>query len=208
MKTIEIKILTFEELTPEAQKVAIENYRENQYFDFVWDDAHATVKEFLEQVPTIKTGRNSWLECNLNNVEDNVRQLKGVRLRTWFINNFSFLYKRKYIKHFDGHKKHRMIRNKTAKHTKKDYCIVTSNINETQECNLTGHCYDMDFLAPIYDFIKTPCKHTNFDEIIDECFNSLKKSIENEIEAMQKDEYIIEEIEENDLEFTEDGKRY
>lgn len=208
MKTIEIKILTFEELTPEAQQVAIEDYRNNQTFDFVWDDAHATIKEFLDWVPMIKTGRNSWLDCNLDSVEDKIRELTGLRLRTWFLNNFSFLYKRKYLKNFEGHKAHRMIRNKEVNRTGKKYCFAYSNIQETKECNLTGHCYDMDFLDPIYNFIAAPDKSTNFDEVIKDCFDSLRKSIENEIEAMQENEYITEEIEANDYEFTADGKMY
>lgn len=208
MKTIEIQILTFEELTPKAQQVAINDYRNNQTFDFVWDNAHATVKEFLERVPMIKTGRNSWLDCNLNYIEDNVRQLTGLRLRTWFLNNFSFLYKRKYLKNFEGHKTHKMIKNKEANRTGKKYCSAYSNIQETKECNLTGVCYDMDFLDPIYKFIAAPDKSTNFDEIINDCFDSLRKSIENEIEAMQEDEYIKEEIDANDYEFTADGKIY
>lgn len=208
MKTIEIKILTFEELTPGAQQVAIEDYRERQDFWHVWNEAECTIKSFLEQVPMIKTSHRSWLEANLNNVDDNIRELKGLRLRNWLVNNFSFLYKAKFIKSFDEHKTHRMIRNKTAQNTGKKYCFAYSNINTTRECNLTGCYMDNEFLDPIYKFIAAPDKFTNFDDIIKDCFSSLEKAINNEIEAMQEDEYIKEEIQANGYEFTEDGKRY
>jgi len=41
--------------------------------------------------------------------------------------------------------------------------------------------------------------------LLNDCFDELKKSIENEINYRNTDEAIIEEIEANDYEFTENG---
>ena len=205
MKTIEINLYSFDELSDEAKEKAMNKYYENEDFFYIWDDAHKTVNAFCYET-SINTYNNSWLEPNLNNIDDNIINLKGVRLMKYFINNFDFLFKRKYLKSFDGHKNHKMITNKTVQRNGNKYCFATSNIQKETSCNLTGVCYDDDFLEPIYTFIKNPKDNKNFEDIICDCFYCLKKSIENEIEANQTIESFAELCEMNDYYFTEQGE--
>jgi len=205
MKTIEINLYQFNELSEKAKRKALNKYIKNEDFSFIWEEAHETVKEFCKKT-IIKTYQNSWLEPNFNNIDDSILNLTGVRLLKYFINNFDFLYKPKYLKYYDDHKTHRMIKNKIAINTGNKYCIAYSNIQKETSCNLTGVCYDDDLLDPIYKFIQNPKDNKNFEDIICECFYNLKKSIENEIEAKQTIEYFAELCEGNDYYFTEQGE--
>lgn len=205
MKTIEINLYSFDELSDKAKENAMNKYYDNKDFYYIWDDAHKTVKEFCEKT-IVRTSINSWLEPNFNHIEDDIINLKGVRLMKYFINNFDFLYKPKYLKSYNEHKEHRMIQNKIAINTKSKYSFATSNIQKETSCNLTGVCYDDDLLDPIYKFIQNPKDNKNFEDIICECFYSLKNSIENEIEANQTIESFAELCEANDYYFTEQGE--
>lgn len=209
MKTIEINLYSFDELSDKAKRKALNKHIENEDFSFIWEEAHETVKAFCDKT-IVKTYQDSWLEPNFNNIDDSILNLTGVRLMKYFINNFVFLYKRKYLKFFDGHKNHKMITNKTVqskgKSNGKKYCFATSNIQKETSYNLTGCCYDNDLLDPIYKFIQNPKDNKNFEDIICECFYSLKKSIENEIEAKQTIEYFAELCEMNNYYFTEQGE--
>ena len=137
MKTIEINLYSFDELSDKAKENAMNKYYENEDFYYIWEEAHETVKEFCDKT-IIKTSNNSWLEPNFNNIDDDIINLKGVRLMKYFINNFDFLYKPKYLKSYDEHKTHRMIKNKIAINTGNKYSLAYSNIQKETSCNLTG----------------------------------------------------------------------
>ena len=202
MKTIEINLYSFDELSDKAKRKALKEYIENEDFYYIWEEAHETVKAFCDKT-IVKTYQDSWLEPNFNNIDDSILNLTGVRLMKYFINNFDFLYKPKYLKSYDDHKTHRMIKNIIALNTGNKYSLAYSNIQKETSCNLTGVCYDDDFLKPIYDFLQKPTKNKTFEDIISDCFYCLKKSIENEIEYMQSMEYFNELCEMNNYYFTE-----
>lgn len=159
---------------------------------FIYDEASKTVDEFCK-FENIYTSKNSWLEPCFNKVDDSILKLSGVRLATWFLNNMD-LYKPKYLKYFSEVKKHRMIKNKTA----------YSNIFKSSDYVLTGVYYDGELLKPIYDFISRPNDKT-FEDIIIDCFLSLKKAIDSEIEYRQSEECILEEIQANQYIFYSNG---
>jgi len=80
---------------------------------------------------------------------------------------------------------------------------------EENNCNLTGMCYDCDMMQPIYDFLELRnFDSTNFEDLLNNCFDAMQKTLKDEEEYMYTDEYISEEIESNDYDFTENGKRY
>lgn len=88
-----------------------------------------------------------------------------------------------------------------------------SRIQKENCCILTGMCYDDDFLKPIYDFVYNfrefpSANYQTFEDLIQYCFDSLKSSIESEIEYRESREAIEEEIQENCMEFTEDGNEF
>lgn len=184
MRTIETIAYQFSELSDEAKRKALDEFE--PCTDYIYDDAHETVKAFCKLFG-VKEGSHSWLEVNTNYIDDNVLELTGERLRKYLINNF-------YTDIFSP-KVYRL----NGKQRK-------SKIFVTNDSPLTGVCYDYSILDPIIKFIEKPCKHTNFKDLMNKCFNELEKDINNEVEYRYSNEAKIEDIEANEYEFTEKGK--
>lgn len=72
-------------------------------------------------------------------------------------------------------------------------------------CPFTGVCYDEILLDPMREFMKRPYK-IELSELISDCLANLDRAIESEIDYRYSDEAIIEDIECNDFEFTEEGE--
>lgn len=206
MRTIEIKVYQFNELSDSAKQHALNKYLQHEDFSYLWDDAISTIRAFCDRT-SIRTSRNSWAEPSFSHIDDAILELSGVRLRTYFLNNFDFLYKRRYIKHFDCHKNHKNIVNKTAQSTGRQYSFYKSRlwVDDTC-CVLTGMCYDDDFLRPIYNFLRSP-NNNNFEDVIYDCFHSLVKTVEYGIELNSTMDSFEEHCAANDYEFDERGNR-
>jgi hypothetical protein len=218
MRTIRTKIYKFEELSKKAQEIAIENYRNNNLtFDFIYSDAESTVKAFCAAFD-VKSGFRSWLDCNTSNIDDDILQLTGLRLRKYILNNFGdTLYKRKYLKSGVNSKDlkpfHRMRKQTEIKNGPNKglfYSAYYSNICKVaKNCNLTGMCYDDDIMGPIYDFLELRTfGSTNFEDLLNECFDAMRSTLQKEEDYMYSDEYISDEIESNEYEFTEEGNKF
>lgn len=220
MRTIRRKVYKFSELSEQAKEKAVNNFRnEGIDTDYIYDEACQTVEEFHKLFGTSE-GRNTWLECNTNSIDDNILELKGVRLRTYLLNNFGAdLYSGKYYKSWGSEKKlfHKKVTSKASKN--KDgkyfwnayYGLPLAPFNHS--CELTGVCYDEYLLQPIYDFIESghktdSFKYVTFQMLLDDCFESLERSLESEVEYRNSAEAISEDIEANEYEFLQDGSRF
>ena len=213
MKTIRIKIYKFTELNPNAQEVAIQKQREDLDFQYIWDEARETVEKFNNIFGVTESNRN-WLEFRTSNIENNFLALSGLRLRKYIINNFwGDLFTRKFYNSFGDNKvvRHPCVKNnfynmdKGARVNSSNFYY--SRIQFNTDCPLTGVTYDLDILEPIYDFLLKP-DNSNFEDLLNQCFASLKKSIDNEIEYQESDEAIREYLKEQDLNYTKDGNEY
>jgi hypothetical protein len=199
MKTIEISLFKFSELSGPAQQKAIDKWRndEQNYQPFYIDDANNSFEEFAKlfnikwrSIDYQETYRNDY---SFSNVDDNVRQLSGQRLATWLWNNHKTdLFKGK-IYWTNGYHKKRVSR-----------IIIDEPYNH---CVLTGVCYDNDVLGPIYDFMNKPT-NDDFEDLINDCIHSLCKSVSDEIDYNNSDEAITENLIANDYDFTEEGEMY
>jgi len=222
MKIIETAVYSFNELNPEAQQTAIDNYRNNGiYTQYNWDEAHKSVKEFCK-VFNVSTGSRSWLDVYTGQVDDNILELKGLRLRTYLINNFwSQIYTPKYLKHSELRteaptKWHRMRGyRKIEQGPNKGLISVTyySSLKREYSCPLTGVTWDMDLLDPIVKFIDKyreypSAEYQTFKDLLEDGFSGLKKTLEDEDEYKNSDEAIREDLENNENEYTEDGEEF
>lgn len=196
MKTV--NIYSFNELSELAKQKAINNIRYTIDNSYIYYEAEQTVKAFEKYFPTNSKGNNSWLKCNVI-ADDNVLELIGIRLRTYLINNFGYiLFKGKYFG------KLITLENGERKHVKRYSRVIFENC-----CNLTGVCYDDDMLSPIYDFLKGKnYQNYNFQELMEECYYNLEKTLENECDYMNTDEYLAEFLESNNYEFEENGELF
>lgn len=211
MKTIEINLYKFSELSEEAKENAIENeIRKGIDTSFYWDEAHQSVKAFHDVFNT-REGFNSWLDVRFGYIEDNVRELKGWRLRKYIINNFwSDIHKGKYYSVKANHLiRHKRVKSKTLSNGNA-FNAYYSAITIERSCPFTGVCYDMDLLDPIYNLIdwKEDYSELTFEELMENCLDSLRASLESEDDYRNSDEAISEDLEANDYDFTEDGDIY
>ena len=203
-----INLYTFEELTPAQQQKAINSIRDSGIIDNSdsYSDAHKTVKAFNNIFGT-KEGVDDWLEIRTSHIDDNICELKGLRLRTFILNNFSReLYKGRYYslwstKEFPFNKAHGKPYPKLK--------IRYSKVMFDNSCTLTGDCYDDSILRPIYDIINNYSdrkhSHITFDAIMKDCIQTLRLDLEREDEYINSDEGIKELIENNEYTFTEEG---
>lgn len=216
MRTVRTKVYKFEELNEAAQQAAIEKERSNVFTDFVYDEAHKTVKAF-NSIFDLREGNRSWLDPDFRDIDEDVQNLKGFRLQKYIWNNYgNDLFKPKYLKHgnlvdkrkpYHPMQQQREITNNCPNKGKISISYY-SNIQKDNCCVLTGVCYDMDILDPIYKFLEkrdfSNCT-TTFYHLINDCFESLEKSIESEIDYLNSDEAIKETLIANEYEFTKNG---
>lgn len=224
MKTItkQIDVYSFDELSEESKEKAINHFRESNQEDpwFVLE-ANATFEKFANifginwyQIDYEEPYRN---EYRLT-FDDNILELSGLRLAKWIYNNYSsYLFTRKYLKHgelLDNPPKfqHPMQRVKqiTSKCPNQGKYSISyySNIQKSDDCVLTGVCYDIDILKPIYEFLDNPKKNIDIKTLINDCIYSLCHSVSSEIEYRNSDECITEEIKVNEYEFLENGELF
>jgi hypothetical protein len=209
MQTITLQLFKFNELSEDAQQVAIDNYRnsgnnDGGAIDEVIDSAKAATELF-----NLRTG-NEYSDVRHSHIDDDILELKGIRAYKYLLNNYGGeLFKRKYIKHYPEHKyiPQFYCERKTYKNGNKS-TFVYSRYKTTDSCVLTGVCYDDDILSPVYDFLAKPCQHTTIQDIFEELGEAIAKTFQDYEEWINSDEYISDFLEANGFDFTENGKRY
>jgi len=206
MRTIRIKAYKFEKLSEDAKQAAIHNYRIKGHNDGNFDEIKESVKAVCN-VFNLKTGRE-WSDLNTDSIEDQILELKGLRLVKYIWNN----YKRDIFKGKYYGKLVKTEKDGTAIIVSKEHPAGMRHVKRYSKvfldnsCVLTGVCYDMDILDPIYNFLEKPDADTTFADLIQEMESAISKTFRDEEEWINSDEYISEMLEANDYEFTKDGK--
>jgi len=80
------------------------------------------------------------------------------------------------------------------------------NINYSDELKETEENLEYWLHKPIASFMEKPTKYTTFQDLIEEIEHFCIKIYNDKLEYWYKDETIIEEIEANEYDFTEQGK--
>lgn len=214
MRTIRTKVYQFSELSEQAKQKAIENYRNSErYNQHYFDEVIESVKAVCELF-NLKTGRQ-WSDIRTGHIDDNILELKGIRLYKYIVNNYwNSLYKRKFLGSIGDNKviKHRMSKTNFYDMSKgasvNSSNFIYSNVQFNNCCTLTGVCYDNDILQPVYDFLKRPALSTTFEDLIQKIESAISNTFDNTEEWLNSYEFIRDEIEANEYEFTEDGRRF
>ena len=212
---VEEEIYSYEDLLlPEYSWVkdnVIKQQREKVDCYYIWSEAKSTIDAFLNAVNIpIRTSNRSWMDFNIERVDNNILELSGLRLRTWLINNFTFLWKPKWKGSLKANEyiKHNRIKSpKEVNSLGNRYNPYYSGCQVDNCCVLTGMCYDDDFLKPIYDFIRKP-NDSNLESILNDCSLSLSKTVEDEQDYRYSDEGIMQDISDQGLEIDEFGNEY
>lgn len=213
MRTEEIKIYQFHELSDAAKQVALDAWgRDGFEADLCIQEAHESFKLFAE-IFSIKWTQMDYEESYRSEyrfrLEDEILELSGQRLATYIWNNYKHdIFNGKYYgrltdTHADGSKIEKSEKHPIGQRHLKRH----SNCQMENCCVLTGVCYDDDLLDPMYKFLEKPSE-MDFRDLLEDCIHSLQRSVQSEIEARNTDEAIAETIEANEYEFYENGERY
>lgn len=186
MKTIEINLYSYNELSDEAKEKALENYQNDPYTGTYWMDENIDsilkALDFFECA--VKDYSITYYNSNLSYVDftrdEDILELSYIRLWKYIQNNYS-TYRNQYTKKIDN--------------------TFAGN------CPFTGISMDEGFLDPIREFLRKPTDIT-FEELIEDCIHSCLVQIEREYEYQMSEEYFIDHCECNDYEFTADGEMY
>jgi len=190
MRTIETTIYEFNELSEKAKRKAIDKFIENDYIDF--SDENESLKKFCELFGLSYREHSHYNSVffTFNFDNSDLEDLKGIKLSTYLWNNYkTSLFKNKIY-----------YSQKTGNFKKRTSKIILDN-----SCVLTGVYSDDEILNPIYTFLKHPDTETTFNDLIDKCFKSYVKMIDSAREYYVSDEYVIEQLEDCEYEFDENG---
>ncbi len=213
MKTIQVNIYTFSELSEDAKQRAIETWR-NDTQEYAWQDENKeSMEAFARVFPIAVTewsygGRGEGVYFRFETERDEIEELSGQRLAIYLWNNYRReLYKGKYYGRLS-------LRDKNGKKIRKSkefpigqrHVIRHSKIILDTCCVFTGYCMDDALTDNIYAFMDKPDART-FRDLLEDCFSQWIKACNADIEWQNSDEYISETIEANDYEFDEDGNR-
>jgi len=209
MRTVCKDVYKYAELSERAKEKARDWYRYGPGASYPWSgETQDTLKAFEKALP-IKIKNYSYGEgggrdfISFEVTDQNVEEIKGLRLRTWLINNFiRNIEKGKYQSTagtYDDAGKYQY---------KKRYSNVTKEIS----CPFTGVCFDEDIIDAVREFVDrfNPRRDSEktFREIVEECFDGFARAVASDIEGQNEDDAVAETIEANEYEFNEDGTRY
>lgn len=207
MKTIEVTLYKFDELSEQAKERAIQNHREKGYEDDFWGEERYSSYRKAEEI--------------YNSLEAVEEEIYGSRLVAWIENNLSHLWREtnRISKH-----KNPQYGVLTKKRIKGNYHFINDHwsykfdciryrvsrvfkTNNLEGCPLTGVCYDYDFLEPIIKFLKHPSGSvSNLDLVAD--MPTLESVANRDFEFRDSDEFIADELSSIDWDFTETGEMY
>jgi hypothetical protein len=210
MKTLELNLYDFSELSEEAQQVALENVDITDNMQFYADDALETVKEFQRIFPIeYKEIDFTYGKAYGKYVgEENHRNLYGIRLLKLLENNYlPDLRKGKY-RSTESTTKHPCIKVKKYANGNTFSAFHSRIFFEYDNYPLTGICYDYDILKPILDFRKNPQDSITFEELLQDCLISLAKALKREYDYLNSDEAKIQHLIDSDMQFLECGEIY
>ena len=193
MKTLEINLYKFDELSDEAKEKAIKNYK-NKYCEeigiFWQEDNFNSIKAILNffdvKIKYFEIDFSSAARSFINweftsEYNEELKNLFGARLFKYISNNYIGKKTGSFNSVFDG--KHDMGR-----------------------CLFTGYCADHDIISPVIEFLEKPTKYINFEDLINNVIYAGFKYIENDYNYQNSDEAITEEILNKDLYFNASGK--
>lgn len=184
MRKAILNIYQFKELGEDAKQKALNNMREGN--EFSWSD------DYIESIKrAVKHFDFNLIDYSID--WDNINRSSYEIRSTHKLDDIENLSGPRLYKYLQNN----LIINKKGK----------NNPLLIGECPFTGFCSDENFLDEIREFVKKPTNIT-FKELIENCvYNTINAGCKD-WEHMQSDEAIIENIDANGYEFTEDGEMY
>ena len=202
MREITQYIYKFDELSAKVKTKVLDRFRDKVDATYICNEVGDTRYTFKDMVKGFEPNED----------------IKGLRLRTYILNNFyNEIFKPKYYSvNFSRDRpiKHNRIDSHYSKPAKHYWFSYYSGCQVECSCPLTGTTWDFDVLKPMLDLIE--CKPENrktldvldWDTLIKDCYASLDKAREDQVEYLMSDEALMEDIQNGDYEFYENGDIY
>ena len=200
MRTIESKIYRYDELSEQAQKVAIESMK--------------------EEISNVRIESDSY---EYQNTLDKIEHIFGVKVYNWDVNEYNpyFRFEFTNIEEDTENEPRLLLRylntnvlpyidNKKRYYSKTSRASRKSRIlcNNSYEYCLTGCWCDDAIDNALNNIGQSLKKHLNAREFVESLLEGFFEQWRNDYEYAISDECIAEEIDVNDYEFYEDGKPY
>jgi len=187
MRTYEIEVYTFPELSDRAKERAMSDYGSHEP---AWvEENNNSLEEFYELFYDLIRQEGRYLtdhSFRAGGYVEEVLSLSGFRLMKYLWNNYRrSLYKGKWYGKGKAQRR--------------------SNVQLDNSGILTGYWADDAVLSPIYEFMSKPDGRT-FEDLLTECVESWRIAVEREYEWQQSEEYFNDIAEANRWEFTEYGQ--
>lgn len=200
MRTIEHQIFCYDELSEQAQEVAIESMRDRISGTRIESDAYdyRNTLDKIEQIFGVKVYDWSVDECNFyfrfefTNIEEETENEPRLLLRYLNTNVLPCI---------DNKKRYY---SKTARVSRKSRLLC----NNGYEYCLTGCWCDAAVDNALNNIKQSVKNHLNVREFVKSILEGFFKQWRNDYEYSDSDECIAEEIEANNYEFYENGKPY
>lgn len=220
MRTVEVKLFSFDELDEKAKEKAIEDHK--KCIEYGWSDENRASLEKFADIFDLKgldwqySFCAPWASASFESWSFEKEKLSGKRLiaKLWDIGKGT-IWTRKYLKQGKMrderpayHPMRKVTEIKRGPSAGKFFVSYYSNIQLTIECPFTGVCSDHYLIYPIEKYLENPNPSTTFKELIKDCLHSWAIACGEDYEYTYSDEYVKEELENNDYEFTEDGEKY
>jgi len=199
-KTIEA--FDFAELSDEAKDVVRVRFSSDLDCHF-WDHIES-FKTFIDGIKPIASVKSWDIDYSCRNrsrvsicLDDALPEavyygdLSPARLRTYLLNNLSFLKPQKMRFYKDGHYS-----------VYRDSKVLVDK--DSTEYSLTGYGTDYPLLKPILDFINNPYP-TDLLQILNDCFYNFFSAVESDYYYYTSDEFLAEFFKDNDYLFTVNG---
>ena len=209
MRTIKVKVYSFNELSEKAKAKAINEFGGDEC-EYLFDEAMDSINQFagifgivIRRIDFLEPSRSEYYTA----FPDHVMDLRGWRLATYVWNNYrEGIFRGKYYgKLVDTFKDGTKIPKSKEHPAAMRHVRRKSKVFLSTDCVLTGTCYDMDLLDPIYKFLNNPVKDVSIAGLVGNGINSLCSSVRSEYEYRNSIEGMAESFEANDYEFTENG---
>ena len=229
MRTAEVKIYSFDELSDEAKERAHANWLNEGHEHFWAGEARDTIKAFESEFGvTIRNWRYDssgyGYDIRFDGISDEVLELSGNRARAWIWNNHGNVLLSPTVRYFTKIDGKRVEAVSATSRRFKSKVFFERVYDGT--CPLTGVCFDCDALDPIAYFAfgvewsekdrkrvasSRRLSHDNattIEDLLRECVDSLFQSLQNDCEAQETMEYFADHCAANNYEFDEDGERW
>jgi hypothetical protein len=221
MRTIEVKVFSFDELGEQAKKKAINDHRES--VEYGWSDENRKSLEKFADIFNLRGlswsyggGGGSWVTASFESWSEGRENLSGRRLiaELWNVGK-NTIWTPKYLKHGEIRDERppyhpmRKVSEITGGPNKGKFSIsYYSRIQKEADCPFTGVCSDYYLIKPIEEYLKNPDPNKTYKELIKYCLDSWAESCGEDYDYTFSDEYVQEELENNEYEFTEDGSKF